>query len=183
MIFKTGNDPRGLACCAPPAFGPMGLSSSPPSIPPGFQLVFAFAVLLLSILACGPVNPLFQRNNEVRQAVFAYEQAQRGPVVDLVIHFRRDEPRIWFEGQNQYGGHTVWLYPAGGQEYFATRPPTASYLYIQEIEFSEDQQVATVNVYRGDGSSYQGWQLTVTRLTDDQWMVTDEIELEEEPDK
>lgn len=129
-------------------------------------------------IACGPVNPLYQRHNEVRRAVFAYESAQRGPVKDLVIHFRRDEPRIRFEGQDQNGGHTVWLYPAGGQEYFATRSQAASYLYIQEIEFSEDQQSATVNVYRGDGSSYQGWQLTVTRQTGDQWAVTAEAELE-----
>ncbi|MCK6624204.1 MAG: hypothetical protein L6R45_03390 [Anaerolineae bacterium] len=123
---------------------------------------------------------MFLRNNEVRQAVFAYERAKRGPVKDLVIHFRRDEPRIRFDGQNQNGGHTVWLYPAGGQEYFATRPQTANYLYIQEIQFSEDQQIATVNVYRGDGSGYQGRQLTVTRQGTDQWMVTDEVELKAE---
>lgn len=183
MIFKTGNDPGGLEGCVPSAFEPTGLSSSQTSIPPGFQLVFAFAVLLLFILACGPVNPLYQRNNEVRQAVFAYEQTKHGPVKDLVIHFRRDEPRLRFDGQNQNGGHTVWLYPAGGQEYFATRPQTASYLYIQEIEFSEDQKAAIVNVYRGDGSGYQGRQLTITRQADGQWTVTDEVELEGEPVK
>ncbi|GAB4414592.1 MAG: hypothetical protein Fur0044_09380 [Anaerolineae bacterium] len=140
-------------------------------------------ILFLALIACGPINPQFLRNNEVRQAVFGYEQAKRGPVKDLVIHFRRDEPRIRFDGQNQNGGHTVWLYPAGGQEYFATRPQTASYLYIQEIEFSEDQKIATVNVYRGDGSGYRGWQLTVTRQGNEQWVVTDEVELEAEPVK
>lgn len=143
--------------------------------------LFVFVVLLLSILACGPVNLQYQRNNEVRQAVFAYEQAKHGPVKDLVIHFRRDEPRLRFDRQNQNGGHTVWLYPAGGEEYFATRPQTASYLYIQEIKFSEDQKAATVNVYRGDGSGYQGRQLIVTRQVSGQWLVTDEVELEEEP--
>jgi hypothetical protein len=154
-----------------------------PSNLPTFQFVFVLTILFLSFIACGPVNPQFLRNNEVRQAVFAYERAKRGPVKDLVIHFRRDEPRIRFDGQNQNGGHTVWLYPAGGQEYFATRPQTASYLYIQEIEFSEDQKIATVNVYRGDGSGYQGWQLTVTRQGNSQWLVTDEVELEAEPVK
>lgn len=174
MIFKTGNYLEGLEDWK------TGLSSFQPSNLPVFQIVFVLTILFLSLPACGPVNPLYQGNNEVRQAVFAYEQAKRGPVKDLVIHFRRDEPRVRFDGQNQNSGHTVWLYPAGGQEYFATRPQTASYLYIQKIEFSEDQQIATVNIYRGDGSSYQGWQLTVIRQASAQWMVTDEVELEGE---
>lgn len=168
--------------CWPLKFGytETGLSSFQPSNPPAFQVVFVLTILFLSFIACGPVNPQFLRNNEVRRAVYAYEQAKRGPVKDLVIHFRRDEPRIRFDGQNQNGGHTVWLYPAGGQEYFATRPQTASYLYIQEIEFSEDQKIATVNVYRGDGSGYRGWQLTVIRGDNGQWTVTDEVEPTEE---
>ena len=140
--------------------------------------LFIFIVLLLPIVACGAVNPEYQLNNEVRQAVFAYELAARGPVKDLVIHFRRDEPRVRFAGQSQNGGHTVWLYPAGGEEYFATRPQMASYLYIQEIEYSDDQRVATVKIYRGDGSGYQGWQLTITKEASGRWTVTNEVELE-----
>lgn len=145
--------------------------------------LFVFAVLFLATIACGPINPLYQRNNEVRLAVFAYESAKRGPVKDLVIHFRRDEPHIRFDRQSQNGGDTVWLYPAAAQEFFATRPQTDSYLYIQEIKFGEDQQSATVSVYRGDGSGYQGWQLTVIRQANSQWVVTAEEELEEEPVK
>jgi hypothetical protein len=137
-------------------------------------------ILLCFSLACGTVNPQFQLNNEVRQAVFEYERSTRGPVRDLVIHFRRDEPRIRFAGQSQNGGHTVWLYPAGAEEYFATRPQAAAYLYIQKIEYNEAQNVATVKVYRGDGAGYQGWQLALVRAENGQWSVMDEVEIEEE---
>lgn len=137
-----------------------------------------FIGLLLPGLACGSVNPEFQLNNEVRQVVYAYERGTHGPVKDLVIHFRRDEPRIRFVGQNQNGGHSVWLYPAGAEEYFSTRPQTDTYLYIQEIQYNEDHDSAKVKVYRGDGSGYRGWQLTLTRAAGDRWRVTDELEIE-----
>lgn len=136
-------------------------------------------ILLLSALACGTINPQYQFNNEVRLAVFEYEKEVRGPVKDLVIHFKRDEPRVKFEGQNQNGGHTVWLYPAGAEEYFAIRPSQASYLYIQEIKYNDDRSTATVNIYRGDGKGYQGWQLTVSRDAADHWSVTDEVKIGE----
>jgi hypothetical protein len=141
-----------------------------------FSLIFI--ILLLPGVACGTVNPEYQLNNEVRQAVYAYERETRGPVKDLVIHFRRDEPRVRFAGQNQNGGHSVWLYPAGAEEYFSSRPQTAAYLYIQEIQYNPDHRSATVKVYRGDGSGYQGWQLTVTREADGHWAVTEAVKIE-----
>jgi hypothetical protein len=142
---------------------------------------FSLLIIILCFsLACGAVNPQFQLNNEVRQAVFEYEQSTRGPVRDVVIHFRRDEPRIRFAGQSQNGGHTVWLYPAGAEEYFATRPQAAAYLYIQEIEYNEAQNVVTVKVYRGDDLGYQGRQLTVVKAENGQWLVTEEAEIEVE---
>ena len=144
-----------------------------------FSLIFI--VLLLPGVACGVINPEYQLNNEVRQAVYAYERETHGPVKDLVIHFRRDEPRVRFVGQDQNGGHSVWLYPAGAEEYFSTRPQTATYLYIQEIQYNQDHRSATVKVYRGDGLGYQGWQLTVTREADGPWVVTDEVELKGDP--
>lgn len=134
--------------------------------------------LLLAALACGVVNPEHQFNNEIRLAVFKYEQERRSLAKDLVIHFQRDEPRMRFEGQNKNGGHTVWLYPAGATEYFATRPQEATYLYIQEITYNGDRSVATANVYRGDGSGYQGWQLTIIRDAINGWLVTDEVAIE-----
>lgn len=145
------------------------------------HFLLIFTILLLPGIACGTINPEYQLNNEVRQAVYAYERETRGPVKDLVIHFRRDEPRVRFVGQNQNGGHSVWLYPAGAEEYFSSRPQTATYLYIQEIQYNLDQHRATVKVYRGDGLGYQGWQLTVTREVDGGWAVTDEVEFEDNP--
>ncbi|MBE7552174.1 MAG: hypothetical protein HS126_13980 [Anaerolineales bacterium] len=145
------------------------------------QFLLIFIVLLLPGIACGTINPEYQLNNEVRQAVYVYERETRGPVKDLVIHFRRDEPRVRFVGQNQKGGHSVWLYPAGAEEYFSTRPQTATYLYIQEIQYNPHQRSATVKVYRGDGLGYQGWQLTVTREANGHWVVTDEVEIEGNP--
>jgi hypothetical protein len=139
--------------------------------------LFLILIALLPVLACGAINPQYQLNNQVRQAVFAYEKVTRGLAKDLVIHFRRDEPRVKFEGQNQNGGHSVWLYPAGAEEYFATRPQQASYLYIQEIQYNENQSAATVNVYRGDGAGYQGWQLTLTRDASGRWSVTEEVKI------
>jgi hypothetical protein len=140
--------------------------------------ILIFIILLLPSVACETVNQEYQLNNEVRQAVYSYERETRGPVKDLVIHFRRDEPRVRFEGQNQNGGHSVWLYPAGAEEYFNTRPQTASYLYIQEIQYNKALSTASVKVYRGDGSRYRGWQLAVTRESEGHWAVTDEVEIE-----
>ena len=51
-----------------------------------------------------------------------------------------------------------------------------TYLYIQEIHYGEGQNVATIKVYRGDGTGYQGWQLTLTREASVQWAVTGEVE-------
>jgi hypothetical protein len=141
--------------------------------------LFIILIALLPALACGVINPQYQLNNQVRRAVFEYEKETRGLAKDLVIHFRRDEPRVKFEGQHQNGGHSVWLYPAGAEEYFASRPQQASYLYIQEIQYYENQSSATVNVYRGDGAGYQGWQLTLTRDTSGRWVVTEEVKIEE----
>jgi hypothetical protein len=140
-------------------------------------VVLIFFVLLLPVIACGTANPAYQLNNEVREAVYEYERGTRGVVTDLVIHFRRDEPRVRFPGQDQNGGHTVWLYPAGAEEYFATRPRQATYLYIQEIQLNQEQNSAAVKVFRGDGSGYQGWQLVVSRDTDGRWAVTEEVKI------
>jgi hypothetical protein len=142
-----------------------------------FRIVGLLIVLTLPALACGFSNPQYQINNEVRLAVYEYERETRGPVDDLVIHFRRDEPRIRFEGQNENGGRTIWLYPAGATEFFALRPSEKTYLYIQAIEYNDDRDVATVKVFRGDGTGYEGWQLTLQRDEDYDWVVTDENEI------
>jgi hypothetical protein len=95
-----------------------------------------------------------------------------------VLDFQRDEPRIKFEGQAEHGGRTVWLYRPGAAEFFRLRPPQATYLYIQDIQYNNDRSTATVKVFRGDGSGYIGRELTLQRDADRQWRVTQDIEIE-----
>lgn len=139
-----------------------------------FRLLLGLSLLLLPALACGLVNPQYRLKNEVRLAVYDYERQVRGPVDDLVIYFKRNEPRVKFEGQFETGGRTVWLYDLGVADYFALRSPQETYLYIQAIEFSADYQTATATVYRGDGDDYTGRRLTLSRGQDETWTVTKE---------
>ena len=143
------------------------------------RLTGLFLILILPALACGFINPRYQLNNEVRLAVYNYEQEVRGKADDLVIDFQRDEPRIKFEGQSKNGGRTVWLYRLGAKEFFALRPPDDTYLYIQGIEYNDERDVATVRIFRGDGSGYNGWVLTLQHGSDHLWSVTSEVEIEE----
>lgn len=141
------------------------------------RIVGILILLILPMLACGYINPVYQANNEVRLAVYEYERETRGKVDDLVIDFQRNEPRIVFTGQNENGGRTVWLFRIGAREFFAQRPPEKSYLYIQNIDYNDDNTTATVTHFRGDGSSYQGRQLTLEKGVD-RWQITQDIELD-----
>jgi len=141
------------------------------------RVVGLFLLLLLPALACGYVNPVYQTNNEVRLAVYEYERAVCGKTDDLVIDFQRNEPRILFAGQNENGGRTVWLYRLGAREFFALRPPEKTYLYIQNIAYNNDYTGATVTVFRGDGSSYQGRQLMLEK-DNEQWLVSQDVEID-----
>jgi hypothetical protein len=142
------------------------------------RLVILCVLLSLSVLACGAMNPRYQTNNQVRLAVYEYERKVRGPADDLVIDFQRDEPRIKFEGQNDNGGRTVWLYRAGAKEFFALRSPDSTYLYIQNIEYADNYRAATVKIYRGDAHSFKGRQLTLKLGDDGHWAVTTDVEIE-----
>jgi hypothetical protein len=145
------------------------------------RLAALLALLALPLLACGLTNPLFARRNAVRLAVYEYERAARGPMDELLIFFRRDEPRVRFAGQYEQGGRSVWLDPYGQREYFAKLAPQSTYLYIQKIEFSDDNTQATAEIYRGANNQYQGRQLTLT-ANDIGWQVTAESPLpNEEP--
>ncbi len=147
------------------------------------QKIYPFlllALLVLPALACGLSGPRTQLNNGVRLAVFEYMRSTHGPAQDLVLHFNRGEPRVNFEGQNQNGGRTVWLYSLGAREYFATRPPQATYLYIREIELNDDGTKATTQVYYGDGQAYEGRQLTLARDQNNLWQVTEEQVINQE---
>ncbi|RPJ55805.1 MAG: hypothetical protein EHM12_11540 [Dehalococcoidia bacterium] len=146
-----------------------------------FRVVGILIILTLPALACGLTPPQYQMNNEVRLAVYEYERKVRGPTDDLVIDFQRDEPRLKFEGQNENGGRTVWLYRLGFKEFFDPNrypPPEINYLYIQSIEYSANYQAAAVKVFRGDGQGFNGWQLTLHQDNDHHWAVTGEVEIE-----
>jgi hypothetical protein len=142
------------------------------------RIVSVLVLLLLPILACGYINPVYQANNEVRLAVYEYERETRGKVDDLVIDFQRNEPRIVFAGQNENGGRTVWLYRLGAREFFALRPPEKTYLYIQQVTYNDDYTTATVTSFRGDGLGYQGRQLTLEK-DNEQWLVIQDLEAQE----
>ncbi len=143
------------------------------------RLVILLTVLLLPAIACGLTNPIYALNNQVRLTVYEYEREQRGLTDDLVLHYQRDEPRLRFPGQNEAGGRTVWLDRFGAAEFFALRPEEETYLYIQNIEYGQEYQTATATVYRGDGTSYQGRELTLKRNGEQSWVVTAEIKIEE----
>ena len=132
--------------------------------------IFTSALLLVS--ACGLVNSDYDQNNEVRLAVYQYERHIRGKADDLVIHSFRTEPRIKFVGQAVNGGRTVWLFELAAEEYFNLLPTGRSYLYIQKINYNSDRTEATVDVYRGDTTGYQGQTLTLQRQAASGWKVT-----------
>lgn len=138
------------------------------------------AALMLPALACGLSSPRAELNNQVRLAVFEYARQEYGPVDDLVIHFDRNDPRIKFEQQHQDHGRTVWLYRAGAREYFSVRPPEATYLYIQDIDYNDERTTATTSIYLGNGTAYQGRQLTLVKEKEDRWVVQEDIELGDE---
>jgi hypothetical protein len=138
------------------------------------RLLLFLLMLTLPVLACGLLSPQYRRNNEVRLAVYEYERAQRGPVDELIIAFNRNEPRIKFEGQNENGGRTVWLDEFAAREFFELRRPDRSFLYVEQIEYFDNNLQATVTVYRGDGNSYEGRNLTLKRNEAGQWIVIGE---------
>ncbi len=138
-------------------------------------------MLLLPILACSLAAPQNEVNNQVRQAVYQYERGTRGYAQVLVVRFERSEPRIRFSGQyEENNGRTFWVENFGEWEYFRTRPPTETYLYIGEINYSSPI-TAVVYVYRGGGEAEQvnqEWELTLTKPITDTWQVTQEVKIE-----
>jgi hypothetical protein len=143
--------------------------------------ILLLLAVVLPAIACGLFNSLYYRNDEVRLAVYDYERTQRGPVDELVLAFNRDEPRVKFEGQNENGGRTVWLQDLAAREFFDLRQPDKSFLYIQKIDYLDNYRQAVVTVYRGDGRSYEGRELTLIANDEGQWTVTGEVLLDDSP--
>ena len=146
-----------------------------------WRLVLLLLALALPAMACGLFNPLYNRNNEIRLAVYDYELAQRGPVDELVLAFNRDEPRVKFEGQHEAGSRTVWLQDLAAREFFDLRQPDKTFLYIEDIDYLDDYRQAVVTIYRGDGRSYEGRELTLILKDEGQWTVTGEVLLADGP--
>lgn len=160
-------------------FNPALVIVTPVRSKPRYRLVLLLASLLLLLLACGLLAPQYELNNQVRLVVYEYERAKRGPVDELVIAFNRNEPRLKFEGQNENGGRTVWLYDLAAREYFAERSPESTFMYIQKIEYFDNYQRAIVTVYRGDGNGYVGRELTLQKEPQTgQWLVGEELTLD-----
>ena len=129
---------------------------------------------VLSVSACGLISSDYDQNNAVRLAVYQYERQIRGKADDLVIHSLRTEPRIKFEGQAENSGRTVWLFDLAAREYFDLLPAGRTYMYIQTINYNSDRTTATVDVYRGDTTGYQGQTLTLKRQASNDWQVVED---------
>lgn len=151
--------------------------------PGWFRLALIGLLAMLFAPACGPFNPVYHLNNEIRLAVYQYERDQRGPVDELVIDAQRGEPRVKFEGQNQNGGRTIWLPKLGAREYFELRPQDATFLYIQEITYGDNEDVATVKLYRGDSTDYHERELRLRKVDGEGWIVTEDVALQRATDE
>ena len=139
---------------------------------PIYWVIIASA--LFSVSACGLIGSDSDQNNAVRLAVYQYERKIRGKTDDLVIHSIRTEPRIKFEGQAENDGRTIWLFDLAAREYFDLLPPGRSYMYIQTINYNSDRTAATVDVYRGDSTEYQGQTLTLEQQAANSWKVVED---------
>ena len=136
--------------------------------------VVIFTSVLLLVSACSLISSDYDQNNAVRLAVYQYERQIRGKVDDLVIHSLRTEPRVKFEGQAENGGRTVWLFDLAAREYFDLLPAGRTYMYIQTISYNSDRTKASVDVYRGDTTGYQGQTLTLERQATNGWQVVED---------
>jgi hypothetical protein len=114
---------------------------------PGAILMLAAISLLLLLSACS--SWWDSESDAVRRAVIAYELDEPGiRVDDLVIRLSPSEFRADFGHQSRM----VWLvsnalerqYREG--EYFRLRDPERSYLFVQEVRYSDSAQVAMVRV-------------------------------------
>jgi hypothetical protein len=144
------------------------------------DLIF-LALLLVSMSGCSVLWPDYALNNQIRLAVYQHERAARGKADDLVIHFNRTEPRVKFEGQNENGGRTVWLFDLAAKEYFDLLPAGRTFLYVHAPQYNTERTQAAVEVYRGDSGGYQGRSLTLTRSADDTWQVINDAAIAETP--
>lgn len=136
-------------------------------------------VALLALSSCA--GWWDQESDRVRRAAIAYELAKSGSLVDdVVVRLSPGEFRADFAGASRM----VWLVSNPLErryreaEYFATRDPGRSYLFVQEIRYDGSHTRALVRtvLYQGSDApitkdlellkSNAGWQVESERIVD-----------------
>jgi hypothetical protein len=114
---------------------------------PRSRAVSVTCVLLFALSACTVWGE--SESDAVRRAVVAHELDERGVQVDdLIIRLSPGD----FRADSGHGTKIVWLVSPGYQrqyregEYFRVRDPDRSYLFVQDIDYDEFHDQATVGV-------------------------------------
>jgi hypothetical protein len=145
-----------------------------PRVPSAILILAAIGLLLL-LSACASWGD--SESDAVRRAVIAHELDEQGiQVDDLVIRLSPSELRADFGHQSRM----VWLvanslerqYREG--EYFRLRDPERSYLFVQEVRYSDSAQVAMVRVVLYPVDQPLVTKDLTLRKTDTAWEVVSE---------
>lgn len=141
-------------------------------------IAFALLVVSATVSSCAVWEE--SESDAIRRAVIAHELDEQGiQVDDLVIRLSPGEFRADFG----HGSRMVWLVSPGYQrqyregEYFATRDPKRSYLFVQDVSYegSDDQARVGVVLYDGEGQPANR-ELTLRRIGG-AWRVTSQRQL------
>jgi len=111
------------------------------------------------------------RHNAVRQAIIASELgAGKVQVDDLIIRRQGNEGRAHFS----FPGLIVWLDgPQREREYWQTHPANRSYLFIGDIDYSQDGREATVEYVLSLGPEKTTGVQAVLRLEGHAWKIVE----------
>lgn len=134
--------------------------------------ILVLVILLLATLACGVGGPVTRRNNHVRRAALAYELSTRGSVDEVLVAFGLTEVR---DNLDFEGGNTVWLNQFAEREYFRTRHPDRTYLFLHDLDYQAG--AATILVERGAPDGVETHRLTLGQ-EDETWAVVSDEPLE-----
>ncbi|GAB4533565.1 MAG: hypothetical protein Kow0063_15680 [Anaerolineae bacterium] len=134
-----------------------------------YPVLLVALTLVLATLACGVGGPVTRRNNEIRRAALGYELATRGQVDEVLVAFGLTEVRdnLGFEG-----GNTVWLNQFAEREYFRTRDPERTYVFLHGLDYQDG--TATILVERGAPDGIETYRLTLQREGEGWVVVSDE---------
>jgi hypothetical protein len=132
-------------------------------------ILLVLLTLLLSTLACGVGGPVTRRNNHIRRAALSYELTTRGSVDEVLVAFGLTEVR---DNLDFEGGNTVWLNQFAEREYFRTRDPSKTYLFLHDLDYQAG--TATILVERGAPDGAETHRLTLQREGEVWAVVSDE---------